>query len=414
MWESEFYLSSTLSISSLCFVCGVVGTLLLTSAVLPLCCAHHRPSNSSLLYVLDLYTGPEPTAAGGHRRESPTHCHPVSMSQATDITGSSFRSYTTTTTNTRFSAVTLSTPKTTMDPILPLSIVKRKKVGMHHKWKAPTPAQQAPLEVVQEEPEPPSSASSTYSFDLSRSFSSPRSSYDSKGSIRTAATSPTPSLKAFDIPSTENQETTAASKEEKPTKMPCGTSFLHMGPPTPIFTSPVPPSSPKPSKLADASLPCRTILVDPLAPLLSPVRPPRNPLRQQRKPVPTAPLPPTPNDELASHPNCPRLRPPKVVPQLVIIQTPPLQVLRPQHSQPQLSVPRPATAPHQSSSSSSSSYYDTSRNTSTTSLSSTRTAQTTSNVALTQFEKRAARHVSTSRGRSTLRSETSGERLSLH
>ncbi|KAG8938911.1 hypothetical protein FRC04_007331 [Tulasnella sp. 424] len=273
-----------------------------------------------------------------------------------------------------------------MDPILPLSIVKRKKVGMHHKGKAPTTAQQAPLEVVQEEPEPPSSASSTYSFDLSHSFSSPRSSYDSKGSVRTAATSPTPSFTAFDNPSTENPETTtAAGKEEKPTKMPCGTSFLHMGPPTPISTSPVPPSSPKP------------------------VRPPRNPLRQQRKPVPTAPLPPTPNDSLASHPNSfPRLRPPKVVPQPVIIQTPPLQVLRPQQSQPQLSVPRPATAPHQSSSSSSSaSCYDPSRNTSTTSLSSTRTAQTTSNVALTQFEKRAARQVLTSRGRSTLRSETS-------
>ncbi|KAG9023150.1 hypothetical protein FS837_005939 [Tulasnella sp. UAMH 9824] len=316
----------------------------------------------------------------------------MSLSQATDITGgASLRSpssYTTTTTA-GFSAETLSTPKTTMDPVLPLTIVKRKKVGMqapHHKVKAPASAQQAPLEVVQEESEPPSSASSTYSFDLSRSLSSPRSSYDSKRSVSTADTSPAPSLKRVSLDDSHNdtQEATATTtKEQKPTKMPCGTSFLHMGPPTPISTSPIPPASPP-----------------------KPTRPPRNPLRQQRKPAPTAPLPPTPNDELPSRSNHPRLRPPKVVPQPVVIQTPPLQVLRPQYSLPQLPVARPATAPH-ASSSSSPSYYDTSRNTSTTSLSSTRSAQTTSNVALTQFEKRAARQALTSRGRSTLSSEAS-------
>ncbi|KAG8920925.1 hypothetical protein FRC00_009350 [Tulasnella sp. 408] len=298
----------------------------------------------------------------------------MSLSQATDITGgASLRSPSSyTTTIAGFSAETLSTPKTTMDPVLPLTIVKRKKVGMqaphHHKGKAPTAGQQAPLEVVQEESEPPSSASSTYSFDLSRSSSSPRSSYDSKRSVSTADTSPAPSLKRVSLDDSHNdtQEAPATtSKEQKPTKMPCGTSFLHMGPPTPISTSPIPPASPP-----------------------KPTRPPRNPLRQQRKPAPTAPLPPTPNDELPSRSNHPRLRPPKVVPQLVVIQTPPLQVLRPQHSLPQLPVPRPATAPHASSSSPS--YYDTSRNTSTSSLSSTRTAQTTSNVALTPFEKRAA------------------------
>ncbi|KAG8905845.1 hypothetical protein FRC01_008220 [Tulasnella sp. 417] len=286
-----------------------------------------------------------------------------------------------------------------MDPVLPLTIIKRKKVGMqppHHKV-----AQQAPLEVVQEESEPPSSASSTYSFDLSRSSSSPRSSYDSKRSVSTANTSPAPSLKqvSLDESSNDTQEATGTTtKEQKPTKMPCGTSFLHMGPPTPISTSPIPPASPP-----------------------KPMRPPRNPLRQQRKPAPTAPLPPTPNDELPTRSNNPRLRPPKVVPQPVIIQTPPLHVLRPQHSTPQLSTRRPATAPHHSTSSSTSStsssayslpsYYDPSRNTSTTSISS---AHTTSNVALTPFEKRAAHQVPTSRERSTLNSEASGERFWLH
>lgn len=209
------------------------------------------------LCFLDVYTGPGLTPAGVHRID-PTPCHPMSLSQATDITGgASLRSpssYTTTTAG--FSAETLSTPKTTMDPVLPLTIVKRKKVGMqaphHHKVKAPVSAQQAPLEVVQEESEPPSSASSTYSFDLSRSSSSPRSSYDSKRSVSTADTSPAPSLKRVSLDDSHNdtqEATSTTTKEQKPTKMPCGTSFLHMGPPTPISTSPIPPASPpKPSK----------------------------------------------------------------------------------------------------------------------------------------------------------------------
>ncbi|KAG8978789.1 hypothetical protein FRB90_008342, partial [Tulasnella sp. 427] len=272
-----------------------------------------------------------------------------------------------------------------MDPVLPLNIIKRKKVAPlqhHHKGKGTT-AQQAPLEVVQEEPEPSSSASSAYSFNLSHSSSSsssPRSSCDSKRSVSTTATSVAPSL--LDDSTDDKQVTTPPHNQPN---MPCGTSFLHMGPPTPLSMSPIPPSSPKP------------------------LRPPRNPLRQQRKPVPTAPLPPTPSEQPPSQP-----LPKKVAPPPIIIQTPHTQLLRPQQSEPQLASPvvRPATAPHRATFSSSStsstststspSYYDPSRNSSTTSLSSTRTSKTTSNVALTPFEKRTADalHASPSRARS--------------